>query len=447
MENDSDGSFIKLVDILPGFHGSTLRSTDDAIFATLAPPRATKQSVALPPVLHAIFLGTQSGSTCSIEAAKAAISWLIAPAALDGGIFSRPEIELAIVLGFDTETGVRGVVSLIQLCAFGGPGQPGRILVAHMRSGIFETVGAFLAGRADWLNSVPGPVRPICAAAEVAGDVLLLLADAKVRVAAALDLTDATSGRQRALGLRKMLNDATGSDWVKRKEVTCSDWDALPLSLAQLKYAALDAWASEVLGRAAVQRPAFLATRRLGTAAFAAGGLLGAPPLFSSTQLPRALAVALLATLKEAQAYQDAGKAAFEVDVTGVTVDAKDPRCTRVALGSFNKRLRNQSRVEARCEPMVGVGGGGARLLSGVVKSVVGRLATISWRQGDAAAVTAAFKGHRLVLESDNFADVDKVSAFCLSLLYPPSMCPSFPCLNYMALVSHVPHSPFKWRR
>jgi hypothetical protein len=302
-----------------------------------------------------------------------------------------------------------------------------------MRSGIFETIGAFLAGRADWLNSV----RPICAAAEVAGDVLALLSDAEVRVAAALDLTDDTAGRQRTLGLRQMLNDATGADWVKHKEVTCSDWDELPLSPAQLKYAVLDAWASELLGRIAVLRPAFNDVRRL-------GGLLGAPILFSSTQLPRALAVALLATLKEAQAYQDAGKAAFEVDVEGITVDDKDPRCTRVALGSFNKRLRKQSRVEARCEPM-SFGGGAARLLSGEVKTVVGRLATVCWRQGDAATVAAAFRAQRLVLKSDNFADVDQVTTLCFSLLSPPFVvCILLFHASLMALVSNVPHSPFK---
>jgi hypothetical protein len=180
---------------------------------------------------------------------------------------------------------------------------------------------------------------------------------ASPRVAAALDVSTLTMGSAggRTLGLRDMLNIEIHAKWHKDKKVTCSDWDAPGgLTLPQLKYAALDAWASEVLGRVSFQEEGeFADARKEGASA----GLLFRGPLFSTLRLPLALALGLSSTLDEAQAYQDAGKEEFEVECDNVTVDTKKTNSSRVSMHSYGKRLREKCHVEARCGAgPVGVG-------------------------------------------------------------------------------------------
>lgn len=403
-----DGSSIKQVPFLDSCPPHCFDSSDDVIFSILSPPETTQEDIQTPQVMDAVFLGT-CGKTCSDATAKAAINWLIEVSESREGDSNFPEAESAVILGFDTETGVLGGASLVQLCNFGGPGKPGRILVAHKKSNTFATIGAFLAGQADWLGLTFSRTRFICAAAEATGDVLLLLTDANIRMAAVLDLNDfnTESKAGRSPGLRRMLNDAMGANWIKDKHVTCSDWDALPLSLEQLKYASLDAWGSEILGRIATSKAAF---KEAYASQDAPNGFLSALPLYSSIQFPRALAVDFSITLNEAQAYQDAGKTSFAVDFDSLVVDEKDSRVTRVFLTSFSKRLRSppfQSPVEAH----ITASAGATQIIVGRVETVVGRLAKIRWSQSDAARVRTAFKGCNLSLNTDNFSDVDQVTA------------------------------------
>jgi len=410
-EDSPDGSSIKVVPFLESCSRYRFDSADDVIFSILSPPKTTKEGIQAPPILHEVFLGTR-GKTCSDATAKAAINWLIEPAANHGGISAVSETESVVVLGFDTETGAQGGASLIQLCTFGGPGKAGRILVAHKKSGIFPNLGVFLAGQADWLDPAFSRTRFICAAAEATGDVLLLLTDTNIRMAAVLDLNDCNADAKagRTPGLRRMLNEATNAHWIKDKEVTCSDWDALPLTLEQLKYASLDAWGSEILGRIATLTPTF---KKAYASHDAPDGFLSGLPLFSSIQFPRALAFDFIATLNEAQSYQDAGKAKFAVDFDRFIIDEKNLRVTRVHLTSFSKRLRSppfQSPVEARITTTRKNVAGATRVLIGKVESVVGRLAKIRWSQSDAADIRAAFEARNLTLETDNFSDVDQVT-------------------------------------
>jgi len=404
-----DGSSIKQVPLLESCPPHCFNSADDVIFSILSPPETKQEDIQAPSVLDAIFLGTR-GKKCSDATAKAAINWLIKTSESYQADSLIPEAESVVVLGFDTETGVLGGASLVQLCRFGGPGKPGRILVAHKKSNIFATIGTFLAGQADWLGSTFSRTRFICAAAEATGDMLLLLTDANIRIAAVLDLNDcnADSKAGRSPGLRRMVNDAIDTSWIKDKSVTCSDWDALPLSLEQLKYASLDAWGSEILGRIATSEPAF---KEAYASQDAPNGYLSALPLYSSIMFPRALAVDFGITLNEAQAYQDAGKTSFAVEFDSLVVDEKDPRVTRVFLTSFSKRLRNphfQSPVEAH----ITTSAGATRILVGKVEDVVGRLAKIRWSQSDAASIRTAFEGCNLTLQTDNFSDVDQVTTY-----------------------------------
>ena len=139
------------------------------------------------------------------------------------------------------------------------------------------------------------------------------------------------------MGLKSLLNDAIGADWLKDKEVTCSNWDAPSLSLPQLKYAVLDAWASEILGRVSVAK----CRHSLSTTSL---------PLFSSMELPRALlAQPLVRTFNEAQAYRDAGKDEFEVKVENVIADVKNGTLSRIAMGSYKDKVRQLCLVQARC--------------------------------------------------------------------------------------------------
>jgi len=154
------------------------------------------------------------------------------------------------------------------------------------------------------------------------------------RIAAALK-----EPQDRTHGIHRMLNDAIGATWLKDKKITCSDWNKPRLSLPQLKHAALHAWASEILGR-----------KELGAQLASGTGQIDSPLLFSSSDIPRGLAVSLGKTLNEAQAYSDAAKGMFEVKVDNVTVDKDgDGKMSRIAMGSYKYKLRRLSWVEAHC--------------------------------------------------------------------------------------------------
>lgn len=84
-----------------------------------------------------------------------------------------------------------------------------------------------------------------------------------------------------------------------------------------------------------------------------------------------------------------------------VADDAKSVKVSRIAMGSFNKRLRRLNPVIATC--------GGLEKFEGRAVSVTGRLALVEWRKGAVAANTVrkAFdKGH-LKLTSDNYDESD----------------------------------------
>jgi hypothetical protein len=188
----------------------------------------------------------------------AALAWLCGAVSEPG--FSPPFAAATAagtvhaVVWLDTESGPRRELSLLQLCVAGGAAV-GRVLVVHARSGALAAVGAFLAagGRGGGRG---GPlVLPLCVGAELAGDAVDLLAAAGVRLAACLDATplySASGGGGATLGLRSLVNKIFGTGWEKSAGVTTSHWERPPLSAAQLQYAAVDAWASEALGRAAL---------------------------------------------------------------------------------------------------------------------------------------------------------------------------------------------------
>lgn len=81
----------------------------------------------------------------------------------------------------------------------------------------------------------------------------------------------------------------------------------------QLKYASLDAWASELLGR----RDCIVDKDFRGARVRGVSSLLEKPPLFSTATIPRDIARYVDLIFDEAQSYQDASKKEFEVAVEG----------------------------------------------------------------------------------------------------------------------------------
>ena len=55
------------------------------------------------------------------------------------------------------------------------------------------------------------------------------------------------------MSLKRMYDTVFSKSWIKDKAITCSNWSSASLTLPQLKYAALDAWVSAVLGVYAIQ--------------------------------------------------------------------------------------------------------------------------------------------------------------------------------------------------
>lgn len=160
---DSDGSGIKIVATLTSFKPSDEYAKDcDLQFATLRPPTNNdpeQTSIPLPTSLEAVFIGTRGGKV-SESITFEAIEWLTMGSS---SIFPAFEKEVTIVIGLDTEAGRKGGVATIQLCAFAGTDKPGRIIVAHKRSGVFASIGLFLSGKRG------KSIIPVCAGAEFTG--------------------------------------------------------------------------------------------------------------------------------------------------------------------------------------------------------------------------------------------------------------------------------------
>lgn len=69
-------------------------------------------------------------------------------------------------------------IEYLQLCVFAGKGNPGRILVAHNCSGSFDAIGSFLGGGFTTSGII---LRPICAGADLVGDLLKMLIANNIR--------------------------------------------------------------------------------------------------------------------------------------------------------------------------------------------------------------------------------------------------------------------------
>mmetsp|Transcript_30104 Transcript_30104/g.35479 ORF Transcript_30104/g.35479 Transcript_30104/m.35479 type:complete len:747 (+) Transcript_30104:53-2293(+) len=386
---DRDGSFISLLNKSQGFLPNEPRfDKEDIIQATIVPPKHGLSTSSL----NCVFLGT-SGGDVSDSTVESILSWFT-----ESDLSTLPAHQV-FVMGIDTETGKNGGVSLIQLCVFCGKNKPWKVVVATSKSGSFPKIARLLSGKYR-------KVRPICAGAEVYGDVLMMGA-IDIKIFAALDISSANNTTQ-CIGLRQMLDNEIGTEWVKDKAVTCSDWDNLPLNLPQLKYAALDAWASQVLGGRMLVK--------MYPDCFDSGS--GCPldslmaeaeaHLMTSLTLPKALCVALNAKMTDIQGFIDASRSHFEVPFEKIGVDHEKKLQTRISLQSFQKRLRFRYKVEAKV---------GKKEFNGVVKKCTGCLCFVEWKTLDDAQFIAA-SGRAAKLSSNNFNEIDKTAMSAKYALY-----------------------------
>lgn len=222
------------------------------------------------------------------------------------------------------------------------------------------------------LTTAGGERAFIFAGAELAGDALGLAGtEDRLRLHRGLDFTPLysdlalhASGGWDTAGLRTIVErvvcggsaastgpPAAGEPplWVKDRAVTCSEWGTHRLTLPQVKYAALDAWASARVGCHAL-------TRRLG-----AGGRMPAPAaldavLFTVVTVPSEVLALLSDLLQNAEALKEAQKKHHEVTLEGVEYTSANDR--QVTL-----------RMRVRCAAgggRVGWGGGASPTLSPV---------------------------------------------------------------------------------
>lgn len=112
------------------------------------------------------------------------------------------------------------------------------------------------------------------------------------------------------MGLKVMFNNTFGSEWVKDKKVTTSDWSKAALSPAQIKYCVLDAWVSMMMGVHVLEKLKIVSLRKYTSVnkyCFVIDGENMLKHLFSLRRAPHDVLALMKDVLDQAQALRDAG--------------------------------------------------------------------------------------------------------------------------------------------
>lgn len=263
---DTDGTRIVKCPAVPSFlaiRGQVLRYS--GLFQIQAPGGE---------VLELLFVGAD-GFTDASSVVDSALNWLYdaAHGAKAAEPRALPRNHKMVVMGIDAEADFRSTSTchILQLCI----GR--RVLIIHHKSGglrtarlkqllntaVFECPSRAAAGAGAAASPESLRVAVLFAGAELAKDSLDLFSDplmgppGSVALHHALDATLILTKEfgkfspVPRMGLKAMLNFSLPhltTEWQKDKDITLSCWSELDLSLRQLKYAALDAWASRVVG-------------------------------------------------------------------------------------------------------------------------------------------------------------------------------------------------------
>ena len=319
---DADGSCIhRLPDGSGDAHNEFRGPTQSVSFFVVMTPLSHQGGTLVTDRLYVIAAKEPNGDTVGRM-----MAWLLGAGASEG-----------VVMGVDTESGqAKGDTCTLQLVL----GDRAIVVhVPHNKAALTHSSLVRLFANSD--ESI------IFAGAELAVDALELAAETKgLLMHGGLDFTPlytdlaapAAKKRGDPVGLRVIVNERlcgpkaiklgrptpaqldAAREWVKDKNITCSEWGAAaPLSLAQVKYCVLDAWASCRIGCDALQRlteshPKLSPTELLSQKLFTLRGVDGE------------VIASFGRALREADALKDAQRKAHEVTVEAVEFDDSAPR-------------------------------------------------------------------------------------------------------------------------
>ncbi|RYE85051.1 MAG: hypothetical protein EOO65_01135, partial [Methanosarcinales archaeon] len=234
-----------------------------------------------------------------------------------------------VTIGIDAESAPNGVLTTLQLYF------EGRVLLLHAPSGNFSVALSAEGGLRAVLEGAPNSLRAphtLLTGAELVHDALDLHQHMHgVRMHAALNVSvlhpASVGDRAFAAGLKKMTNSVAGAAWEKDVAITCSNWAVPELSMEQVKYCALDAWASALMGA--------------DTVSLLEGA--GCDPLtqaFSLRLAPKELLHFLKTMIQQAHKLVDAQKKAFGVPVVEIVQVEGSESKLQVTMCEFDRRVR-----------------------------------------------------------------------------------------------------------
>jgi AAA domain len=417
---------------------------------------------------------TLSNELDASEATSCCIEWLMSCCTGATALQLRvlPAAKKLVACGVDVQYGTDGKLTTLQLCignhclilngsGFQSPELRRLLSTAATGSGSqfpLLFVGTELASKALHLWQATGIALHHCL------DLTPLLSEELMPVAKGLGAPKATRpavgseltsgslllGSPLArLGVRQMLNalmPELKKPWEKDKQVANSDWSSSPLSLQQVKHAALEAWASRVVGEYAASlhpRPGCKRRYKLQLCPEQLLGLpmpAGAEALMSGTTVssdsvvdisPFSLSplaadpskpLPIIAKLaNETESLEKAQKREHAVVVTSIERPERfSPRShVTLRMGSYDKRLRNRGPAEFFLyafppdrRALSGVGGHGTSRggkppliwrVEGEVVEVRGKNATVRLH----AATARAGPAYRGKVDEGGSVDVD----------------------------------------
>ncbi|CAM6098963.1 unnamed protein product [Calypogeia fissa] len=157
-----------------------------------------------------------------VGAVEAAIDWLM------------PGRDANKMLGLDCEHGLKGDLNLIQIST-------------HQRCVLVRLSSKDLNCASTRLATVLGNKKVVKSGAEVHMDGLAIYHNLGLMVNGLKNVSPAYKTANRTKGMLEIFRTLYGWEWTKKKAITKSDWGCATLTLEQIKYAALDAWASRMI--------------------------------------------------------------------------------------------------------------------------------------------------------------------------------------------------------
>ena len=133
------------------------------------------------------------------------------------------------------------------------------------------------------------------------------------------------------MSLKRMYDTIFNKSWIKDNSITCSNWSSASLTLPQLKYAALDAWVSAVLGVYAIQE-------------YATDGVL--QRVFSTLHMSSQLRYTLRTLHDQSNDLEDLQRIDTTIKISNLRDDPRrNKRYLEAISGGYGNHLRGGGRV------------------------------------------------------------------------------------------------------